>query len=224
MIEMYKEVAEFCGVSEKVVYDNAISKKRIGPNHNDLFNLLLPGTPEELNWFYRSNNMYIYSLCRRHKNLAAQTIAMKLPEHSKVLDYGGGIGNNSVYLAQKRKDIYIYMVEVNLIQIQFVRWLKVKYHLAHLQIFDANLLSEISRIYNNSIDLVILDDIIEHLFDYRPILKRMYRYLKTGGKLVEHSPFGHQDLSIHMKDKYNLPEYLKKLGFKSVERFVWEKL
>jgi SAM-dependent methyltransferase len=145
-----------------------------------------PGTPNELNWFYRANRGYLYGNASRPEWDALSALTPDL--HSPVLDYGGGIGQNTIALAERGFRVSYF--DISVLQMDFV-------------IFRAHnrglMVDVIPPFYNRRFNFmdciptgfraVVLQDVLEHIPRYPMVLENLVAKLLPGGVILEYSPF-----------------------------------
>lgn len=232
-MNIINELSEFTGLPVDKV--KRIVKNKEMRTHTEQFEFFNPKTQEELDWFYKTNTGYLFALARRKFNNSIQKafdifkINKKNYEKHFVIDFGCGIGMDSISLFQSNKEIqfknyYFDFVEQNVIQCLFIR--KILYKVFETKI-DYEVYGE-PELYLNILDnqhcFLIMNDVIEHLGDYKKILKRLLNKMLPTSILFEHSPFGKEEFGIHFKDKYNLPKLLESLGMKKIDEGIWEKI
>ena len=219
--ELRKDMAEFTGLTLEKIY--AIADKKEVKGHTEQFNFFAPKTRSELEWFYMSNNAYLFAFLRRKPGDAVRKIFREYVGSGKrpiILDFGGGIANDLFSLYEINSEFFPIFVELNILQLEFVKWRSQKYNTKIMAISGREFIDKIGFM---SPDILILMDIVEHLYDYpstlKPILDRMPKF----SHIIEHTPFGTNDFDIHMKDKYGFQDFLNKNGFNKLEEHIWRK-
>lgn len=146
-----------------------------------------------------------------------------------ILDAGSGFGQYSYYLSKQSKKWNILGVDVKTEQIedcnrffnQIGRSEQVKFEYADLTKFKQE----------NTYDLVLSVDVMEHILEDVDVFKNFYASLKTGGMLListpsdqggsdVHDDHDHSFVDEHVRDGYNINEIEEKLnvaGFQKVE-------
>lgn len=158
-----------------------------------------------------------------------QILEEKLPKEflQKILDAGSGIGVYSFWLAKKYPKAKVIGGEIDKEKItfsqNFSKTLKVKN--VDFKYFDINRING----EKNTYDLIVNIDVLEHVRDYKKVLKNFYNLLSWGGFLFIHTPqpkqkrifkslekWEHED---HIYEGYKpkeLKSELKSLGFKII--------
>ena len=125
-----------------------------------------PKDEQELLDFYRESKGYLIANAQHH-----------FPEELKewapgrLLDFGGGAGTHSFPMAMLGHQVDY--CDIGVIQQEFMRWLANKYNIVPL----LNVVSGPIGEY----DYLVLADVIEHLADYRPVMKKLIEHLRVGG-------------------------------------------
>ncbi|HDZ61451.1 MAG TPA: class I SAM-dependent methyltransferase [Candidatus Pacearchaeota archaeon] len=132
----------------------------------------------------------------------------KIPLKSKtLLDGGCAWGYGTRFF--KKKCINTYGIDPNK---DFIKIAKERY--SHIKFINCGL--EKTPFQNNFFDVIILNDVLEHVKDEKRVLNEMYRVLKKGGNLIITTP--HKGLFSFMdSDNYvflirtKIPKLYKKL-------------
>ena len=164
-----------------------------------------PKTPEEILAFYASAAPYVWELMQWHASearrpywQALQTIVNRFPPHAghtRVLDFGCGIGTDGLFLTEHGYDVTLVDVDgpaFRFAQHRFARrGLRGRFHLARSP------LPEVDGIY----DVVVCFDVFEHLPDPLEAARRLVAALRPGGVMAQQGQFeddGHH--SCHLPD------------------------
>jgi 2-polyprenyl-3-methyl-5-hydroxy-6-metoxy-1,4-benzoquinol methylase len=145
-----------------------------------------PGSPNELNWFYRACRGYLYGNASRP---AWDALDFLVPaQDSPVLDYGGGIGQNSLRLAERGFDAWYF--DISVLQADFVRFR------AQARKLTVNIILPVYNGRFNYLDpigkgwrAIVLQDVLEHIPRYPLVLADLVGKLVPSGVIVEYSPF-----------------------------------
>jgi len=150
------------------------------------------------------------------------------PANVSVLDAGAGYGQYSYYLSNKNPDWKILAVDVKQEQVedcnkffQAISRTNVKFEMADLTKFRNE----------NSYDLALSVDVMEHILEDVEVFKNIYASLKPGGMLLISTPSdqGGSDvqgdgetsfIEEHVRDGYNIKDIevkLKSAGFSKVD-------
>lgn len=128
--------------------------------------------------------------------------SVKLKEGMKIFDAGCGTGIYSFTLAKNNK---IIGVDVGKDKIEYLK---------SVNIFD-NVSFEVGdlcklKFPDNSFDLIICSDVLEHIKDDKKAFKELSRVLNFGGKLLITTPKDSEFMrSIYKKLNHERPGYLK---------------
>ncbi len=176
-----------------------------------------------------TGNMYLKDLLWWNASAIFRSLRGNLIglEGINVLDFGSGIGTISMQMALQNNDVV--SVEINDILREFAekRWEE--------QLADrySDILGEIrfeKRIYkedNNSFDLIIAVDVLEHLEvpDLTTYAYTFARLLKTGGRLFAHNNWGQQDIyPMHYDHSELWKQLTKEVGSFQIEDLWWVKI
>lgn len=189
--DILKDLQAFTSMSKKEILFRILRKQRnkYGARgwYDDEFDWHSPDSDEELSWFYQSAQSYIFSNARRPHWDALKFIDK---DSGPVLDYGCGIGQNVVELSER--DVEVHYMELGSLQRDFVRFrLCIKDLVSDTMCIDPfyrgelNTIRCIDKIYGT----IILQHVLEHIPNYRKVLRYLIKHLKPGGMIIEHSPF-----------------------------------
>jgi SAM-dependent methyltransferase len=176
--------------------------------------------------FYNLLDLLLLRAWHVHKELRAWI--KKAPEKADVLDAGAGFGQYTFWLNSKKPDYNITAVDVKSEQVddcsKFFSDIgsgNVKFNVADLTQYYKD----------DSFDLALSVDVMEHIEDDVQVFKNIHRSLKDGGMLLISTPSDqggsdvHGDdeesfIEEHVRDGYNMDEIEKKIlsaGFNKVE-------
>jgi 2-polyprenyl-3-methyl-5-hydroxy-6-metoxy-1,4-benzoquinol methylase len=174
----------------------------------------------------------------RAKYFYDQIISNKKYIPKKILDAGSGIGYYSLLMSKSFPNSSILGVDTDTNKLKFTKSLgipKVKFEYHNLN----------NVILNKKFDLIVNIDVLEHIKDYKKVLKNFYSMLEPGGNLYIHTPqvkqkrffksfFKNWQHDDHVREGY-IPEHLltelKRIGFVSLVKsnglgplssLVWE--
>jgi len=181
------------------------------------FNFYKPKTKEQINWFYRVAQGYLFGNMNR-------TFWEKLKfvdvSNTPILDYGGGIGNNTIPFADK--EFMVDYFDVSIVQRDFVKFRGHvrRNHCYNLKIFDGfysgefSYLDFVKSLCDEYYGLIILQDVLEHIPHYEFLLKHLCPKLRKGGMIVEYSPFRTEKLNsvVHLPEVYLLETAMAENG------------
>ncbi len=176
--------------------------------------------------FYRLLNLLLLRAWHIHKEL--RTWIKTVPEDASVLDAGAGFGQYTYWLFTKSWIFNILAVDVKEEQVADCNNFFEKIDARHVK-FIVNDLTTFYR--DNSFDLVLSVDVMEHILEDVTVFKNFHRSLKPGGMLLISTPsdqggsdvHGEGETSFieeHVRDGYNIHDIeskLKSAGFSRVE-------
>lgn len=180
-----------------------------------------PQTPEECNKFYTETEGYIYDLYTwTHDPEMWALFDKKITGNEKVLDYGCGIGDISIYLAEKGCDVVAAELP-NAKTKQFAMW----------RTYQRKLGDKIRFAFDDAketFDVTLAIDVLEHLHFPLRYVVQLTKLLKNRDSWFFFTPSFGNDLDVHpmhLEENYWLREYYPKamvaLGF--APEFVIEK-
>ena len=116
-------------------------------------------------------------------------------ENLTMLDLGSGEGGTSVVFAEQNR---VFSYDLNLIRIERQK----KYSALYYKINgDALKLS----LRDNSFDVIILQDVIEHLYDPKSLINEVIRILKPGGMVYMSTPNKYSIFNFLADPHWGLP-------------------
>ena len=116
-------------------------------------------------------------------------------ENLTILDLGSGEGGTSVVFAEQNR---VFSYDLNLIRIERQK----KYSALYYKINgDALKLS----LRDNSFDVIILQDVIEHLYDPKSLINEVIRILKPGGMVYMSTPNKYSIFNFLADPHWGLP-------------------
>lgn len=126
----------------------------------------------------------------RNSHVINQIERLNLPPHSRVLEGGFGRAITLFWLARHHPDWHLTGVELDPLMAGDARRVIERGNYPNMEIIEGSIegLDE-----ENTCDLVISIDIMEHIEDDVGLLRRYLRALKPGGYLVLHVPKRHQE-------------------------------
>lgn len=163
-----------------------------------------------------------------HANREVKKWAKTGPSEAKILDAGSGFGQYSYRMARMNKNYNILAVDVKDDQVadcnQFFS--AVGLNNVHFQVGDLTKYTS-----DNTYDLILCVDVMEHIEDDVQVLKNYHQSLKPGGQLIISTPSDqggsdvHDDdgtsfIEEHVRDGYGIEEIrekMQKAGFTKIE-------
>lgn len=148
------------------------------------------------------------------------------PKISRILDAGSGIGIYSFWLSKNFPDSQIEGWEIDKKKILFSKKMKEEIKLNNVNFFYQDL-TKVNT--NKKYDLIINIDVLEHIQDYKKVLRAFYRILNKKGYLYLHTPQPNQrrifkamkkwEHESHIREGYEegyLIDELKNIGFRVI--------
>lgn len=146
-----------------------------------------------------------------------------------VLDAGSGIGMYSLWLAKKFPKAHITGGDIDLEKIKFSTEFAQKNNVKNVSFVFQDVTKKTTK--KDLYDLIVSIDVLEHIENYKDVLKNFSTMLTSHGYLYIHTPQPEQKRIFkrmkkwshegHVHEGYTpqeLEETLKKLGFKILER------
>lgn len=148
---------------------------------------------------------------------------LNLKAKSKILDYGSGVGTIDFYLASNGFLVNGIEVSRNALQIS-------ERSAKEIGVDDKVKFFNINKKITTKYDVILCSEVIEHVFKYDALIKKLRTYLKKGGYLVITTPslnaplykmkllknFDNQVGHIRRYDPHDLCKEIKGLGFKII--------
>lgn len=205
LLEHFKR---FSGLNDEYIKKHLWRKK--GFRYKDEYNFRKPKKSDEIDWYYRTNEKYVFVnfIHTNWKHIEKIT-------SGKILDYGAGSGIDTFYLAQK-EGYEIDYFDVSVIQQEFVKFV--------IEVEKINNISIIKPYYNgkyNTInciqgeyDGVLFRSLLEHVPYYDTLLEHITKKVKKGGKIYEASRFGKSNKDpMHIEEKKPINKIMSENGF-----------
>jgi SAM-dependent methyltransferase len=144
---------------------------------------------DKLAEFYSQTDAFLYELIlwnlnkrkRRMRRRIGKYLYRNIGQNLEILMVGDGLGVDSVYLAEAGHRITYF--ETSALTLAFAKKLFDEYAK------DVKVLDDPNLIPNNSYDVVICLDVLEHVPDPPEFVKNITGYLKPNGHLIVHAPF-----------------------------------
>ncbi|MCA8921349.1 MAG: methyltransferase domain-containing protein [Planctomycetes bacterium] len=230
--EELQELCEFTGLEPEAVKEYLSRKK--GRRISNEFDWLNPKNAPEYLWFYRGSRTYLFAADE------AWDRAVELTEPGmKCLDFGGGGGRNA--LAMAAKGAKVYYVDIGLINSAFTKFRARRQNL-ELQVLDPLVqidgrwvldTAEAAKL-EGGFDLIVCDNVLEHVHDYHLVLAKLAAALAPQGRILECTPFKRekaylfkkkeQAWDIHLPPKVPMLEAMQACGMRRGEgEGLWER-
>jgi SAM-dependent methyltransferase len=187
---------------------------------NEEFDFFAPKTAAEYDWFYRAGQSYVFSNSRKRWWGLIDKLALS---NQPILDYGAGIGQNVLELFHRGyTDVWYH--EIGCLQREFFKF-RMRRHGFEPKVIEPYFDGKFDPIGCVRMELgaVILQDVLEHVHDYPRVLKHLYKCLRPGGIIIEHSPFADVQKKVgvyphmHLEDKVGLKKLALSIGLKPMQ-------
>jgi len=156
---------------------------------------------DELTEFYSQTDAFLYELIvwnlnkrkRRTRRRTGKYLYKNIGQHLDILTIGDGLGVDSVYLIRAGHRVTYF--ETSACTKAFAKKLFADCAA------DINVLDDPNQIPQNSFDVVVCLDVLEHIPSPSPFVKTITSYLKPDGHLIVHAPFYqvHPNTPTHLK-------------------------
>lgn len=146
-----------------------------------------PGSPREIDWYYRVSHCYLFSNARRQP--WAEVVDKVDANSGPVLEFGCGIGHNLKPLLDAGVG-RVAFYEHSHVQHAFCAYRARQWGFGYYcHPAAAPGVDWMDSIKPETFNTIILQDVLEHMFDYVPTLLVLIKALRPGGKIYERSPF-----------------------------------
>ncbi|KKQ91426.1 MAG: Methyltransferase type 11 [Candidatus Daviesbacteria bacterium GW2011_GWA2_42_7] len=149
-------------------------------------------------------------------------------EIKTILDAGSGIGIYSFYLAKEFPTSEVFGVDLDKYNIKLSNQIKRDLKINNTKFIYGDLTKKSDQ---NKYDLIVNIDVLEHITDYKKVLKNFYNLLNRNGYLYIHTPQANQKRIFKSLEKWHHEDHaregferkklisdLKKAGFKIVKQ------
>jgi SAM-dependent methyltransferase len=176
-----------------------------------------PTDPEALTRFYNRTDSELFELIEWHANdpIHYRTLIVRdlaAARHGRrVLDYGSGIGNDALVLAEAGFKVTIADIADPLLS--FAAW-RLRRRGFEVKTIDLKSQALPERAY----DLVACFDVLEHIPRPLDVVRNIRRALDEGGLFVMHAPFGDDPVHpMHVVHCDVVTPRMRSLGFQPVD-------
>ena len=104
----------------------------------------------------------------------------------KILDAGSGIGSYTFYLAKLFPNASVEGWEIDKNKLAFCKKFSKELNIRNAPFSFRNLTNTLG--YKSKFDLIVNIDVLEHIKDYKKVLKNFYTLLMPGGYVYIHTP------------------------------------
>lgn len=225
------DLQEFTGLPRETVleYLRHDPGRRISNEHA----WVRPRNDREYAWFYRGSRVYMFDAYEPWHRAIEHAAPGK-----RILDFGGGGGRNSIGMA--RKGAKVFYVDLGVMNATFVAF-RARKHKLDITIVDPMVddgqgawridTAEAARRVG-SFDLIVADNVLEHVVDYHLVVEKLGQALAPGGRLLECTPFkrekaylfgGPAPWDVHLPPTMPMEEATKRAGLVPAGEGLWEK-
>lgn len=171
-----------------------------------------PTTMRDDHWFYLTSKTYLFANASHFTSAAEiDAVAGLLPAGGTVLEFGAGVGNLAIGLADRGHAIVAD--ELSCLQRDFLRFRVDRHGLSG----RVSVLDPWASIPAQTVDAITAFDVLEHLPDGQATLdRRLLPALRPGGMLVENSPFVLNMANPMHHDDWGLDAQLRSRGLELV--------
>ena len=184
-LEIAAEIADIFSWDIDVTRQEVVSEAAIPGIHvKNAWMAANPTSDEQVERFYSHTQSYVYELMRESTSEARlqwrAAVIVALNQHwgrageARVLDYGAGVGTDTLYFAEQCRSAFYYDIPGVLSQFALKRFAKYRSPISCITS---------TRLYSGEFDVVVAFDVLEHLVDPLTHLDEMVRLLKPGGML-----------------------------------------
>ena len=216
--ELIRDLMEYHNLS----YDETICMLKLGHRLAcDFWNRLDPKSENEIISFYKNNPYGKFSLAYWHMEKGQRGFRKEIVKHcfGDVLDYGGGIGDLTIKIAEK--GLNVTYVDLNGEYMKFAKWL-FKRRGEDITVLDVE--ADDERIWEKEYDTVVCIDVIEHIPYPKSVLEKMEKHLKNNGRLIITNlecAGATEDAPMHFKIDFDAEKLLNSFGLSKSKVYDW---
>ena len=214
--KLVRDIMEYFNLS----HNEVTSMLKLGRKLNMRFwDILHPQTEEEIKRFYEVTPFYVFELAYWHMQRYQRKFRDEVLKISSgdVLDYGGGIGDLSVKLAER--GLNVTYGDVSGATFEFAKWL-FKKRGYNIKVIDLE-----SEALSKQYDTIICIDVIIQTPHPGAILQRIASSLKKNGKLIITCLHGSKsEYPAYLETGVDVEELLNSLGLMQTDKeWLWVK-
>lgn len=188
-------------------------------NFESEFNWYAPKNILELTWFYRCSSAYLFA-----NAIHPYVSVLDVIKEGKILDYGAGIGCNTIELARRGLDVDF--LEICRMQADFIHFRAERRKLKNVREIRPYNEGKFDPVFcvREQYDAIIAMDVLEHIPNYHVVVRHFIERLRPGGIIIENSPFDllADDIAIHVRP--SLPMQDTMVGMVKLDTGIWKKL
>lgn len=141
------------------------------------------------------------------KDILSQKVKSK---PKKILDAGSGIGTYSIWACKNFPDSYVVGCEIDKNKLNFSNKFSKELGLNNLSFIYGDITKKLNG--KDKYDLIINIDVLEHIKDYKKVLKNFYNMLSPKGYLYVHTPQPNQKRLFKQLENWHHEDHVRE-GF-----------
>ena len=214
--ELVKEAAEYLGLSEATAWDRL---KGAGDRfrHEWIQKVGDSTDAEQIRQFYNTGDTELFELIEWHatdpihyRTLIVRDLASARPGRA-YLDYGSGIGSDAVAFAEAGFDVTVADISDILLGFAEFRCRKRGVTVRKIDLKKESLPED-------RFDVAVCFDVLEHVPDPLPVVRRIRRSMHGDGIVAIHAPFGEDDEHpMHIVHTDVVTPRMRSLGFRPID-------
>ena len=214
--ELVSEAAQFLGMTTEAAWSRL---RDAGERFREEWtsNVVDPTDTKAVTEFYNQTHTELFELIEWHANdpIHYRTLIVRdlaLRRHGRrYLDYGSGIGNDSLVFADAGFEVTLADIADPLLS--FASW---RLRKRGFKVRTIDLKSE--TLPRDAFDVVACFDVLEHIPKPLPVVRRIRRALSADGLFVMHAPFGEDpEHPMHVVHRDVVTPRMRSLGFEPVD-------
>jgi 2-polyprenyl-3-methyl-5-hydroxy-6-metoxy-1,4-benzoquinol methylase len=208
--QIVEDLVDFSGLSREYILKHFNGKNNF--THSYEYKMRNPKNDLELEWFYITSEKYLFANAF-HENWKL----IDMVQGNKILDYGGGAGVDTFYLAKKGCNVHYF--DISIIQREFVKFRTKKHSIENITVIEPYCKSNFDSIncISETYDGILVRNILEHVPYYVNLVKHLLSKLNSGGVFYEASNFGPtQKDPMHLNEIIPLEIIFKECGLELI--------
>ena len=214
--ELVQEAAEYLGIPVSESWDRL---RGAGDRfrHEWLESVGTSSDAGQIQKFYNQSDTELFELIEWHatdaihyRTLVVRDLALRWKGRA-YLDYGSGIGSDAVVFAEAGFDVTL--ADISDILLGFAAF-RCRRRGAHVRTLDL----KVRTPPVNAFDVAVCFDVLEHIPEPLPIVRRIRAAMKPNGLIAIHAPFGDDpDHPMHVVHRDIVTPRMRSLGFRPVD-------